>query len=383
MKKILIVDDMPEIRAVLARCLADGGFEFLEAGSGEEALEIARAGDPELVLLDVRLPGIDGFETLRLLKAAAPELPVILMTGYEDQASRLEGLRSGADDFVAKPPDGHELGLRIANLLTSRARYQALQRRNAELLELHRHRDEMASLVVHDIKNPLATLLANLEFMQGRLRELAPDLGGALSDCFEAARRILDLTEHLGALAKLEAGQMAAKRAPIRLVDMIEPALKPRLPAASAKNIRVTLEIDPEARLEVDQDLMRRVFENIMDNSLRYTPAAGHISVRATVEGDKARILIGNSGPPIPAAARAVIFQKFGQAGLGAERRNLGLGLYFCRLAAESHGGRIWVDEGPMPTVFGIELPLKIPPAPPDPEPHPGAAPGGSPRAAA
>jgi signal transduction histidine kinase len=339
--------------------LDGSGHEILEADSGQQALALARAARPDLVLLDVMMPGLNGFETVRYLKEIAPEefLPVVFVTALSDPSSRIDGLRAGADEFLTKPIDRHELGIRMANLLALRNKESMLVRRNLELVEMHRFREELSAMIVHDLKNPLTAVIANVAFALDD-EELRGETREALQDSRAAADRTVRLLGNLLDVARLEEHKLQLHRARMPVVELVAPLVHQRQQLAAARSVRIEADIERGAQINADAELIGRVIENVFDNALRYTPRGGRIEVRgATVEGG-VRLTIGNTGAAVPPEARTRIFDKYAQAGGAVGRMNLGLGLYFCRLATEAHGGRIWIDETPeLPTVFGLELP--------------------------
>src|SRR5262249_46527856 len=146
MARILVVDDSEVNRDLIHAFLEGEAYVLFDASSGEEALEVAARAPPDLVLLDVMMPGIDGFETARRLKKAAGEdfLPVILLTSLSDQESRVRGLETGADEFLTKPVNAQELHARIRSLLRLRAKERALAEQNLRLLELDRFKNDMS-----------------------------------------------------------------------------------------------------------------------------------------------------------------------------------------------------------------------------------------------
>jgi signal transduction histidine kinase len=359
MATILIVDDEPINRELLHAYLEGTGHRLYDADSAEAALSLAQSVRLDLVLLDVMLPGLSGYDAVSLLKATASEelLPVVLITALNDHESRLRGLRAGADDFLTKPVDRHELLLRAGNLLALRTDRNALQRRNVELVELQRFREEMSAMVVHDLKNPLAVILANLDYVLDGSANGSEDRE-ALLDSRAAARRMVRLLSNLADLTRLEIGHMELRRARIYVGDLVQPLVRQRAHLAEARQITIDSTIDAKAQIDADPELMSRVVENVFDNALRHTPPGGRIAVCSAGSTDHVLVRIGNTGAPIPVDARSRIFEKFGQANTDVGRMNLGLGLYFCRLAAEAHGGRMWVEETEeLPTVFGLELP--------------------------
>jgi two-component system sensor histidine kinase/response regulator len=360
MATLLIVDDEPLNRELLHAYLDGLDHQVVDAASGEEALAVAAKARPDLVLLDVMMPGLDGFETTRRLKSAFKDelLPVVLVTALADHDSRLRGLRAGADEFLTKPVDRHELLLRVSNLLSLRSHQVTLQRRNVELVELQRFRDEMSAMVVHDLKNPLAVILANLEFVLDGGN--ASDDREALLDSRAAGHRMVRLLANLADLTRIELGKMRLSRSRFRIGEIVEPLMRQRAHLAQARDITLGTSIETDEQIFADPELISRVVENVFDNALRHTPPGGRIAVRGETasETGAVQLKIGNTGTPIPPQARDRIFEKFAQAEGDVGRMNLGLGLYFCRLAAEAHGGRIWVEETKeLPTVFGLELP--------------------------
>src|SRR5690348_3149128 len=184
---------------------------------------MATTNDVDLVLMDAMLPRMNGFEAARRIKQARSGefLPIIMVTALRDQSSKLLGYRVGADDFLSHPVDRIELGVRVAALLALRERHQALARRNEELVELQRFRDEMSSTVVHDLKNPLAVILANLAYAVEELRDLGdavdPDVPQSLVESQEAGRRLLRLLTNLADTARIEAARLetASQTVPI------------------------------------------------------------------------------------------------------------------------------------------------------------------------
>ena len=363
MSTILVVDDEPRNRFLLRACLEDKGRAIVEAASGEEALKMIEHQEPDLVLLDVMMPGLDGFETVRRIKERAGEsfLPVVLVTALSDRESRLRGLQMGADEFLTKPIDTHELKARAKNLLALREKELTLRERNLHVLELMRFRDEMSSLLIHDLKNPTAIVDLSLDFLQRDLSQLSLQASEALVDARGATERIRRIVNNMLDLVRLESHRLVLHREPARPAELLSTVAEGRASLARKRTVRVELEADSSLQVSVDVDLLTRVIENVVDNSLQHVPEGGRILLKAEARGDSATLLIGNDGPPVPMAMRQAIFDKYMRDESGGSRRNHGLGLYFCRLATEAHGGRIWVADKPMPAVFGIELPLGAP----------------------
>jgi len=229
--------------------------------------------------------------------------------------------------------------------------------KNETLVELARFKDEVASMIVHDLKNPLAVVIANYDYLLDGF-EGSADCLAALQDSRNAGGRMLRLLANLVDVARLENGTLDVHASEMTLAQLLEPIAEQRRVLARSRQIAIVLAPSPEITVMVDADLMTRTVENIFDNALRHTPSGGRIEVERREVGPDVEIRIGNSGGPIPVEERTAIFEKHQQGSAEVGHMNLGLGLYFCRLAIEAQGGRMWVEQTErMPTVFGIRLP--------------------------
>jgi DNA-binding response OmpR family regulator len=332
--RILVVDDEPLNRSLLRACFAGSGHVIVEASRGEDALVAAEDDTPDLVLLDVMMPGMDGYEVTRQLKAMFADtfVPVILVTALDDRESRVTGLVAGADEFLTKPIDRDELLTRAGNLLALRARDSELQRRNVELAELHRFQDETMAMLVHDLKSPLSVILASVDYLLAG-KEFAGEAREALDDCRQAGARIARLVANILETAHAESGRLMPRFQRVDVVKLFDDVIGPR------------------------RAMLERRGVALVENALRSTAVGGRLRLWATARDELVELRVGHSGPAIPAASRPLVFEKFTQV-WDSRRGGIGLGLYFCRLAVEAHGGRIWIEEdAQLPTVFAFSLP--------------------------
>ena len=363
MASVLIVDDHQPSRIALSTCLADSGHQVLQAGSGERALELASDGLPDVVVLDVGLPGINGFETTRLLKDLAGEeyLPIVIVSGLADPTARMLALRSGADTFLTKPVAFDELLCRIDHLAALHAGNKSLRRAAMDLRNRDHLKDDLIAMLVHDLKNPISAAIANLDYAVEDLPPGSP-LANPIADARGAVKRTLRLLTNLIDVTRMESSCLRAERTSCVLSQLIHPIVREREMLARETGILIAIGEQTSPTLHIDSDMFTRVLENIFDNAMRYTPRGGRIEVAFSDESERVQIRVGNTGKPIPVEHREAIFEKFRQlSSREIGRMNAGLGLYFCRLAVESHGGRIWVEErDPLGTIFVIELPRTI-----------------------
>jgi two-component system, OmpR family, heavy metal sensor histidine kinase CusS len=278
----------------------------------------------------------------------------------DDRDGRLRALKVGADELVTPPFDREELVLRVANLLRARDREALLRQRTREALAAADFRDEMSALLVHDLKGPTSVMQLSLEYMESCAPQIAPDFRDVLRDARAATDRIERIVHNMLDVTRLEAGRLVLRTGPTRPAELFNLVAHWRAPVARRHGVHLELTASPDVLMEADVDLITRVIENVVDNALEHVPCGGRILMSAESHAGSTTILIGNDGPPVPADMRQRIFEKFGQEGIGRPH-NLGLGLYFCRLAVEAHGGRISVSDQPLPAVFCMEFPRAVP----------------------
>jgi signal transduction histidine kinase len=230
---------------------------------------------------------------------------------------------------------------------------------------LDQFKREMSALAAHDIKNPLAAVIGMVDFLSLELSGSPEYVRNCLNDIRTACNRIHRVTANLLDLARLESNQLSLRPTSLDAPALLSTLTRYRSAQASFKNVQIVIRPSPPGpRVLADEDLLSRVVDNLLDNALRYAPPGGRIELEVRQVGDRVQVRVGNDGPPIPASARATIFDKFARAEDSA-RLNLGLGLYFARIAMQAQGGRIWLEEtDQLLTVFGLELPAAPPAAP-------------------
>jgi len=228
-----------------------------------------------------------------------------------------------------------------------------------ELVELDRWKHEMTALVVHDLKNVMMVIGATLEYAAVTAGKTASKLVEPLSDARDAAARASRLVANLLDVSRLEQRQIQLQLFPVEPAALCEATVRSRATQLKVHDVTLTVVVGGVPPVRADLDVLQRVLDNVLDNAVRYTPMGGRIEIRGEADPDgTVRLRIGNTGPAIADADRVRIFEKYGQAEPGGTRVNAGLGLYFCRLAIEAHGGTIRVETTPeLPVVFVIELP--------------------------
>ena len=343
---VLIVDDEVRNRSLLRAWLA-GTYEVIEADSGIAALQIVETKEIDLVLLDVMMPEQDGFETCRLIKATPREafLPVLLVTALGEQDDRNTGLEAGADDFLHKPLDRRELLLRVRSFLRLRGQEQLIRTQVHELRRLQLLKDDLVSLLVHDLRNPLAGVLSSIELAMDPAtpEEQREDLARALRGA-NGLREVLDETLQV---RLLEENAIVARRVEVDVRALLQSAISTLEGSARRRRVTVTCELEGDATAAVDEKLVRRSVENLLSNALKYTAAGSAVSVAARNHLGWIEVEVSDRGPGIPPEQKNRMFEKFGsvEAQRGAVRRGIGLGLYLVKLVAAAHEGDVSVHD--------------------------------------
>jgi signal transduction histidine kinase len=356
--RVLVVDDQAPNRLLLHDLLEAQGYVVTEATSGAAALDAIRREPPDTILLDVQMPGMDGFEVCRRLKASpltAP-IPVLMVTALTAREDRLEGIRAGANDFVSKPIDAADILLRVRNAVTTRRLSARIERQYRDLSEMERLRDGLVHMMAHDLRSPLAGVHAILELLLMDKERLNPENVAFVKDALHLTRRTVDMIGDLLDVSRIEAGRMPVALEPLDLGLLVADALRVVYSGA----VRVVF-VPPPApvRATGDRKLLARVVANLLDNAVKFTPKGGTVEVAVAEDARGCAVRVSDEGPGVPPEARALIFEKFGQvSGVEQPRRSSGLGLTFCKMVIDAHNGHVGVDERPTGgSVFWIAIP--------------------------
>jgi two-component system, OmpR family, heavy metal sensor histidine kinase CusS len=233
------------------------------------------------------------------------------------------------------------------------------QEQNARLGRLQREKESLVQLIVHDLRSPLNAVMLGLEFVaqEVKRRHAGSDLTEALEDARSTAGRVSGMVAQILDTAKLEEGRLMLERSSVSAGELLRRVRQQLAPMARDKAVEVRVEATADLTLRGDPRLFGRVFENLLSNSIRHAPGGGQILLSAVREGTTCRMSVHNNGVPIEAGDRERIFAKFQQGGDGARLGGWGLGLYFCRMVLEAHGGTIAVEDSEgWPTSFVMRV---------------------------
>lgn len=364
--KILVVDDHEGNRLLAQDVLTNEGYEVVLAENGGEALAMFAAGPPDCVLLDVRMPGVDGFEVCERLRAlpGGATTPVLFLTALRDIETFDRASQVDADDFLTKPVRPLELVARVRaaiELRRTRAElrehYDLLRQQRDDLLRMQLQKERLMAFVVHDLKNPVHAMDLHAQLL---LHEaLPPDARESVLHIRAGARRLAQMILNLLDVSKADEGRLVAQRSAVDLAALIGDVLAEA--AVLAADCSVSLRGEAGVpRAHADPDLLRRTLTNLVENAIRYSPRGTTVTVSSSATDGGTLLRVADQGRGIPAELRDRIFDPFVQAEPGEQtdgRTNRGLGLSFCRSAALAHGGAIWVEDAAPGAAFCVRLP--------------------------
>ena len=373
---ILVVDDDQRNVRLMESILKAHDYAVLKAYNGEEALRIVDTERLDLILLDVMMPKMSGFELCQRLKTRYETrlLPIIMVTALNSLEDKVQALEIGADDFLSKPINKVELLAKVRSVLRVKTLQDEVERqkseleaKNDELVRMQGFRESLTQMVVHDLKNPLASIMGNVQLLQMQKPDLTPArLDELLQRTQESARALMRMILNILQIGKMEERRMPLRLEPVPLAAVVQESLDEMAGLGARDGIALENRIDPGMPAVVaDRELVSRVVANLLSNALKHTPQGGRVVFEARREGEDTLLTISDTGEGIPDELQPRIFDKFVAGQADNSRRMLydsGLGLTFCRLAVQCHGGRIWLKSarGAGTTVF-IALPSQGP----------------------
>lgn len=360
--RILAVDDTPDNLILVQTILESEGFEMDLVADGMTALQQITESPPDLILLDVMMPGIDGYEVTRRIRSNTqlPYIPILLITAFTE-SSVVEGLDAGADDFIRKPFDTDELLARVRSLLR-------LKHSLDEQQKMARQREDFVSRMTHDLRTPLVASdrMLNL-FQQEIFCKISPEMKQAIAVMIRSNHNLTQMVNNLLEVYRIEAGKKTLNSEICNLPEMLTEVVEELNPIANDKNL--TLKIDTSGLEKVGENAgivtgdrleLRRVFSNLIGNAIKFTDSGGiETRIFESAENNGKNLVtieIEDTGYGIAAEDQATIFERFRQG--RNKRAGSGLGLHLSRLIVEAHGGTIELfSEVGKGSVFTVRLP--------------------------
>jgi two-component system sensor histidine kinase/response regulator len=362
---LLVVDDDASNRDVLSRRLTRQGHDVRTACSGRDALVLMRETDFDLVLLDIMMPDMDGYEVLGQIKKddQLHHIPVIMISALSEVQSVVRCIEAGAEDYLAKPFNPTLLKARIgACLEKKRGRdretilFEQLQKNYKRLEEVEKLRDDMRNMIVHDLRTPLTSVIVGVEMLEkhGKLNQ---DQRAMMTIAASGGKTLLGMINDLLDVEKMESGSTQLQYSELSAGALISDAVDQIASLAEDARTSLLIDIAPALpRFDGDEGKLSRTLVNLIGNAIKFT-AAGTVTITASQDEQHIRFAVRDTGDGIPSESFERIFEKFGQ--LDSRRVGTGLGLAFCKLAVEAHGGRISVEsQAGIGSTFSFTVPI-------------------------
>lgn len=388
---ILIVDDNPTNLGVLSDCFSDSGFEILVAQDGESAIDKAEYAQPDIILLDILMPGIDGFETCDRLKTSAStqDIPVIFMTALSEIVDKVRGFQLGAVDYITKPVQHEEVLARVTTHLTIRNLTKRLKEQNSRLeqeirdrkqaqeqllrlqaelqealaqeKELSELKSRIISTISHEYRTPLTTIASSAEILQTYRHKLDETKQLKHFDRIQASvKHMTDLVSDVLFLSRAEFEKLEFQPKFLDIVSLVKDLLD-ELQVGVSKAHHLTLTSTGECKpFYGDAKVLRQIITNLLSNAIKYSPNGGNVSIRLTFEDKQVILQISDEGIGIPPEDQNKLFESFSRARNVGAIAGTGLGLSIVKKCVERHRGQITVkSEVGVGTTFTVSLPLQ------------------------
>ncbi len=358
---IMVVDDAPENLTLLRDMLSAKGYRVVTFPGGTMALNAAAKNPPDLILLDIVMPDMDGFEVCKRLKAddALKDIPVIFISGMNKTEDKVKAFSVGGMDYVTKPFQFEEVFARVETHIKLVRQQRELQQSYDKLRDLETLRDNLVHMIIHDMCSPLQSVLACCEMLTAT--QLDPSQLNLSTMAMNSVSGLIHMVNSLLDISRLEARQMPLNPIAWDLFEIAQAAVTSVASLAQAGNLTVRVE-GHSAENAVDRDIIHRVFVNLLENAIKFSPDGATITIRLSSTEAATRAEVSDQGRGIPSEYHQKVFDKFSQVELRkqGQKHSSGLGLTFCKLAVEAHGGCIGVEsEVGKGSTFWFELPQR------------------------
>ena len=357
---ILVIDDEPDNFDVVESFLNNLNCQLHYAARGKTALEMLEVFRPDVILLDLMMPELNGLEVCRIIKQDSrwKSVPIIMITALTSKEDMAACLDAGASDFLSKPVNGVELRARVKSMIRMKQQYDDLE-------SLLQTREDMVRMIVHDLRNPLTTIMLSSSMLDDANLSIERKKE-KIERLTRSSHRLQSLIDSLLLMAKIEAGKMVLKYTSTNLNQMCLALAEDFEAIAAQKNLEIIVQLpeDSQSNLEspqvnVDISIFRRILDNLLSNSIKFSPSNNQIIISVEYpESGGANISVADRGIGTTDEMKLVIFDKYEIGTPVQNTAQLGLGLAFCKLAIEAHGGSISVKNNePQGSIFTIAIP--------------------------
>lgn len=342
---ILLVDDIPENLKVIGNTLMDEGYQVIVASSGPKAIELTGTANPDLILLDVQMPGMNGLEVCRILKQSEKtrNIPVIFLTARNDTEDIIQGFEAGGVDYITKPYNAKELLLRIKN-------HTDLQLAREEVYQLNATKDKFFSIIAHDLRNPFQAMLGISEILKGKLIHTNQEELLHIADLlYNAASSGYELLQNLLVWANTQMKKIEYKPQTTGIKDEVEKCFSMVKLQAHSKHVHLENLVSKDQTAHTDPAIFQTILRNLVMNGIKYTNSEGKVSIASSKSGNWVEVSVCDTGVGMDAETVKDLFQPDkvkSSLGTGNEP-GTGLGLLLCKEFIKMYNGQIWVESTP------------------------------------
>jgi signal transduction histidine kinase len=366
MHKILLVDDRPENLYSLENILANENRIIFKASSGEEALKIAFSEDIALILLDVQMPVMDGFEVAHMLKQTnrTKKTPILFVTAIsKEKKYMLKGYQEGCIDYLFKPLDVDITQAKVNTLLKLHDQQRELEIKNAELAKLNQEKNYFLGVASHDLRNPIGNIISLVHILEDELGDtLSFEMKEMLQMMHDSGRDMLELLNNLLDVSKIESGKMNLNLKNDSIAGIIQKSINDNIRTANAKSIVLDYNIgDNIPQVAFDKIHLQQVLNNLISNAIKFSFGNTHVEINVIRKESDVVISVKDQGQGIPSNDIHRVFLPFARTSVASTNgeKSTGLGLTIAKRIVEAHGGNIWLSsEVGTGTTFFFSLPI-------------------------
>lgn len=361
---VLVVDDNPKNVQIIALLLRDLKYKIIIAVNGKSAVDLVERARPDLILMDVMMPGMDGFEACQIIKTK-PEnenIPVIFLTALSEKVNIVKGFDAGGVDYITKPFNKEELVSRIKTHLELKFARDEMQQMTNHLVELNSIKDKMFSVIGHDLRSPLGSIKMTLDFLKSdtEQRYKIEDFRNSVNLLAQTTDEVFGLLENLLGWAKSQSGNLSVISEEIKVRDLVNSVYLLHKGSITYKRLSFHNNVIDSDSVCADLNMLKTVLRNLLSNAIKYTPEGGTISIGTAELNENTHIIVTDTGVGIPAENLSKIFdekQHLSTYGTNKESGS-GLGLILCQNFIKSNNGRLMVEsEQGKGSSFIVELP--------------------------
>lgn len=351
---VLIVDDVAENVQILGNILRKQGYNVLASLDGEKALNIINERAIDLILLDISMPDMDGYEVIQRVKENPEnkDIPVVFLTARTQTADLVKGFRLGAADYITKPFQAEELLARVRNHLLIKQQQEQIAGQNADLQELNAVKDRLFGIIAHDLRNPFNLVINYADLLLRNISKYDKEKQAQfLRSIYSSGKKAYNLLENLLTWSHAQIGSVNYDPVKVNMQLIVHETITFLSDSAQQKNIQIENLVPDNFAVYADENMMHIVLRNLLSNAIKFTPKEGRIAVEAKMDDSagRAQIAVVDSGMGIPAEKQEKLFNidnKHSTPGTENEE-GTGLGLVLCKEFVEKNGGSIWVESQP------------------------------------